>query len=238
EFGGVLFGCEADPPASPGAVLVAQPRVEELEIHAVVDHVQLPLVQAEPRLDLALHHVRVADHGPQAGAREQPPLRGEHVAVVGGERDAEPGRGPERRAAVGQPLRVPAVAGAVDVAARDALVRLDQVEAAAPELGAHRPRETPVSPDATDMERVAADHATGVPYPLAREQGDRDALRVERVDRPLDETLGAAVRVVALPHQRELHGAQPGARSSCRHTARTPSRTWGPCAESASGSIA
>ena len=39
-------------------------------------------------------------------------------------------------------------------------------------------------------------------------------------------------------YQRELHGAQPRARSSCRHTARTPSRTWGPCAVSASGSIA
>src|SRR5260221_7800329 len=179
--------------------------MEALEIHAVVDDVELPLGNAEARLNLPLHHARIADHGSQPRTPEQPASRAENVAVVGIERKTEPAEGPERRATVVQPLGMHAVPGAIDVATGDAFVRLNQIEGPARELTAHRAGETPVSPQASHMKRIAANDSLPVTHPFARQQRHGHALRPECIDRSLDETLGTPVGVVALPHQREMH---------------------------------
>src|SRR5256885_16911190 len=116
----------------------AHPRMERLKIDAVVDDVELRLRSAEMRADLVPDHARIADHGTQARAREQAPLRGEDIAVIGIERDTDPAERAEDRAAVAQPLRVHSVARAVDVATRDAFVRLNEIEGTARDLAAHR----------------------------------------------------------------------------------------------------
>ena len=62
-----------------------------------------------------------------------------------------------------------AVAGAVDVAAGDPLVRLHEVERLAGEPRAHRAGEAPVAPEPTDVERVHLEHlAARVPLSHSR----------------------------------------------------------------------
>ncbi len=132
----------------------AQPRMECFQIDAVVDDMQLRLRGAEMRADFISDHARIADDGAQTRAREHSPLRGKDVAMIGIERETGPGEQAEDRAAVVEPLRVHSVAGAVDVATRDAFVRLQK--------------------------RIAADHAPGVSDPRARDHGDCDTLLAER----------------------------------------------------------
>ena len=99
-------------------------RVEMFQVHAVVDHVQFFRRHAKAAQDLRAHHVRVADHAPQPRMLEHTALGGADIVVVGIERDADALRQPGRGAPDLQPVRVNAVACAVKVAARDALVRL------------------------------------------------------------------------------------------------------------------
>src|SRR5690349_151635 len=91
------------------AVRFAQPRVEALEVHTVVNDMELVLGDVEPRPNLVLHHARIADHRAKPRAREQATLGREYIAVVGIERDTDPGERAESGAAVMQPLSVHAV---------------------------------------------------------------------------------------------------------------------------------
>src|SRR2546423_10855174 len=128
--------------------------MKRFQIDAVVDDVELRLRGAEMRADFVPDHARIADDGAQPRAFEQAPFRSERVAVIGIEREAEPAEGPERRAPVVQPLSVHPVAGAVNVAAGDALVRLHEIKRPAGEVAAHGPRGTQVAPYATDVRRI------------------------------------------------------------------------------------
>ena len=149
--------------------------------------------------------------------------------MIGIEREPEAAKRTESGAPVLEPLGVHAVAGAVDVAAVDALMRLHELERPTGDLAAHRTGEAPVAPEAADVERVAADQAPGVADPLACEHGDRHTLPAERAEGALDEALGASVGAVALPHQGETHSRYFRASSSRSHRTRTPSSTRGSC---------
>src|SRR6266571_4731687 len=183
--------------------------MKRFQIDPVVDDVELRLRGAEMRADFVPDHVRIADHGPQPRAAEQTPFRSENVAVIGIEREAEPAQGPERRAAVVQPLSVHPVAGAVDIATGDALVRLNEIKRTAGDFAAHRPREAPVAPYATDVKRIAANHRARVAGPLACQHGHRNTLLAEGTARPFDEAFGTPVSAVALPHQGDVHSLVP-----------------------------
>ena len=84
-------------------------------------------------------------------------------------------------------------------------MRLNQIKGPAGEFTAHRVGETPVSRKTSDMKRIAANDSLRVAHPFARQHRHGNALRRERIDRSFDEELGAAVGVVALPYQREMH---------------------------------
>src|SRR5712692_5290713 len=208
---------------------LAQPRMERLGIDAVVDDVEPLLRRTEPRPDFVPHQARVADHRAQPRAREQPPFSGEDVAVIGIEREPQPAKRAKSGAPVLEPLGVHAVAGPVDIAAVDALMRLHELKRPAGDLAAHGAGETPVAPKAADVKRIAADQASGVADPFAREHGYRYTLPAERAECALDEALGTPVGVVALPNQGETHSRYFRASSSRSHRMRTPSSTCGPC---------
>src|SRR5256885_2649279 len=183
--------------------------MKRFQIDAVVDDVELRLRGAEMRADFVPDHARIADDGAQPRAFEQAPFRSERVAVIGIEREAEPAESSERRAAVVQPLGVHPVARAVNVAARDALVRLHEVKRQAGDFAAYGAREAPVAPYATDVKRIAANHRARITGPLTRQHGHRDALLAERTARPFDESLRAPVSAVALPAQGAVHCLVP-----------------------------
>src|SRR6266702_620266 len=164
-----------------------------------------------------------------ARSRGHAPFRGEDIAVIGIEREPQAAKRTESGAPVLEPLGVHAVAGAVDVAAVDALVRLHEIERPTGDLAAHRAGEAPVAPKAADVERVAANQAPGGADPFASEDGYRHTLPAERAEGALDEALGAPVGAVALPHQGEAHSRYFRASSSRSHRTRTPSSTCGPC---------
>src|SRR5205814_3679310 len=79
----------ADPRPLRAAQLGAKARIEMLEVHAAVDHVQLFRRDTEGAPDLIAHHARVADHGAQAWMLEEAALGRADVAVIRIERDAE-----------------------------------------------------------------------------------------------------------------------------------------------------
>src|SRR5512139_2455335 len=161
--------------------------MERVGVDAVVDDVQLRIVDAEMVLDLATDHARIADHGAQPRAREHACLSAENVAMVGAERLRQTRQRAERAGAILEPLPMHAVAGAVDVAAREALMRLDEIETLARGRSA---RKAPVAPYAADMKRVAADRPhVPAPLPVPRKDGDARALGCERVGRARDEAL-------------------------------------------------
>ena len=132
--------------------------------------------------------------------------------------------GAGRGAAQLEPAAVHAVAGAVDVAAGDALVRLHQVEALAPP-GA-RARRARTTSRATGCrrgtDRRAATRRAPQPSALARDQRDLGARALERRQRARDEALGAAVGVVALAHE-----GQPSPSRAARAPRRAPRRPAG-----------
>ncbi len=186
--------------------------MEIVEVDAVVDHPQFFRRDAETAPDLVPHHVRIADHRAQARIFEHAALGGADVAMVGIERDAEALEGPGRSAPDVEPFRVHAVAGAVDAAAGDALVRLHQVEAASLPGLARGARERRVAPGITDVEGVDGEETPRAPaVGLARDQRQFRARALERRQRAFDEALGPAVGVVALPDQRQAHSVSaPG----------------------------
>src|SRR2546430_9190994 len=183
--------------------------MKRFQIDAVVDDVELRLRGAEMRANFAPDHARIADDGAQPRAFEQAAFRSERVAVIGIEREAEPAESSERRAAGAQPLGVHPLARAVNVAARDALVRLHEVKRPAGDFAAYGAREAPVAPHAADVKRIAANHRARITGPLTRQHGHRDALLAERAARPFDEAFRAPVSAVALPHQGDVHCLVP-----------------------------
>src|SRR6185503_14290375 len=141
----------ADLGARRAAPAFALARMEMIQVHAVVDHVQLFRRDPEIALDLLAHHLRIADHRAQARMLEHALLGAAHVMVVRVERHAGALERARRGAPQREPAPVHAVAGAVDVAARDALVRLHHVEMLALPGAARGARERPVAPQVTDV---------------------------------------------------------------------------------------
>src|SRR5260370_295016 len=113
--------------------------MEMLEVDAAVDDVQLFRRDAKAALDLVAHHLRVADHGAQPRVLEHAPLGAADVAVVGIEGHAEPLERSRRRAPELEPAPVHPVSRAVQVASRNALVRLHHLEPLAAPGAARRP---------------------------------------------------------------------------------------------------
>ncbi len=98
------------------------------------------------------------------------------------------------------------------------------------------PREARVAPQAADVERVADhrhDAAARRLRPAARVDADLDAAGDERVDRALDEALGAAEGRVALADDAELHRGAAARAPRSRRGARRPRRRRAPRAASA-----
>src|SRR5215470_20296341 len=101
-----------------------------------------------------------------------------------------------------------AVAGAKDVAAEQALVRLHEIQLRPPDLAAGGAREAPVAPQAAEVERIddVRLHQLEVRLrPLARVQRDRYVALEQRFERALDEAFRPAVGRVALANDRETH---------------------------------
>src|SRR5258708_18019567 len=170
-----------------------------LQVDAVVDDVQLRGRDAEIAADLVAHHARIADHRAQPAVLERALARAADVAMIGIESDAEALERPCRGAAQLEPAPVHAVPGAIDVAARNALVRLHHVEGFAAPGSARRAGERPVAPQVADMERIDAQHAPRSPARgAARDEGDFGAGALQRRQGARDEALGAAIGVIAL----------------------------------------
>src|SRR3979490_95049 len=124
-----------------------------------------------------------------------------------------------------------AVAGAVDVAARDALVRLHDVEALAPPGLARGARERPGAPKVAhltgrdahgarmvaDMKGTDAQQAPRAPaFAAARDQRDFRPRALERRQGAGNEPLGAPIGVVALPYQGKFqHYARSSRAAAC-----------------------
>jgi len=132
-----------------------QPGVERIQVDTAVYDVQLFFGQSEMALNFLFDHVRIAYHRLELRAGEEFFFRREHVAVVRIEGDAESAQRAEHASALGQPLAVNAIAGAVYVAAGDTLVRLNQVEILVCQRAADATGEAPVAPQAAEVKGVA-----------------------------------------------------------------------------------
>ena len=133
---------------------------------------------------------------------------------------------PRQRRRVAQPLLEPdpvhAVAGAIDVAAQQPLVRLHQFRRLAGDAGANRAGEAPVAPQATDIGRVAQhrfDQLQPRLRPAPGVERDGDAALEQSFERALDEALGAAVGRVALADDRQPHRDIPSVSANSSNSA-------------------
>ena len=107
-----------------------------------------------------------------------------------------------------EPHGVHAVAGAVDVAAQQALMGLDQARLRAPHVAAGRAREAPVAPQRADVERIEdqrLDQLQARLRPRSRVQGNGDVALEQRLERPLGDALRRAFGLVVLADDREAH---------------------------------
>ncbi len=153
----------------------ATPRIEMLQVHAVMDHVQLPRREPEAPPDLLAHHARVADHGAQTRMLEHAPLGRADVAVIRIELDAEALERGGRGAPDVEPFGMHAVSGAVQIATGDAFVRLHQVEVACLPGAPRGTRERSVAPQIAGVERICKQQLAPLPtrraaWPPARNQ--------------------------------------------------------------------
>ena len=202
-----------------GGALRAELRVEQFAVDGVVDDVELRFGDAEAVADLVLHHSRVADHGLQPRAREEPPLHRPHVAVVRRQREAQPGEPRRALPALLLPHRMDAVARAVDVAAEETFVRFDQVGLGARDRAARRPREAPFAQQAARVPRVADDRLDQLELglrPRPRVERDRDVALEQRLERALEEPFRAYGGRVTLADDREPHGSRWGRVATAR----------------------
>jgi hypothetical protein len=140
-----------------GAQRHAMARMEVLQVDAVVDDVQLLAGDAEMARDVCLHHPRVANHRAQPRMLEEVAFDLADVAVIRIRAHLRPREARGLLQPVFEPLAVHAIAGAVDVASSDALVRLHEVEALARPRGARGAREARIAPKASDVRRIYAD---------------------------------------------------------------------------------
>src|SRR5712691_4880959 len=188
-----------------------------LQIHPVIDDVQLFPADAEGALDLVAHHLRVTDHGAQSRVLEHFLLRAAYVAVIRIQGNSNSFQYRGRAAPQVEPAAMHAVAGAVDVAARDALVRLHDVEAHAPPRLARGACERPVAPQVADVKGIDAQQAPRTPaLAAARDQRDLGPRALERRQGAGNKPLGAPIRAVTLPHQGELqHYARSSRAAAC-----------------------
>src|SRR3989475_8902631 len=142
-----------------------------LQIHPVIDDVELLPPDAEGALHLLAHHLRVADHGAQARVLEHLFFGAADVAVIRIQGNSDSFQYRSRALSQLEPSAMHAVARAVDVAARDALVRLHDVEALSSPRRARGTRERPVAPQVSDMERIDAQQAPRAPaFATARDR--------------------------------------------------------------------
>src|SRR5258706_6546905 len=135
---------------------------------------------------------------------EGPPLRGADITVVRIQRHAQAFE--ERRCGSPQlePAPMHAVAGAIDVAAGNALVRLHKVEARPPPRRASGAREGPVAPHLADVEGIDLHYPPRAPaFSLPADQGDFRTRPLERRHGACDEALGAPEWIEPLPHDGE-----------------------------------
>src|SRR5258706_8701816 len=109
-----------------------------------------------------------------------------------------------------------AVAGAVDVAAGNALVRLHDVEAFAPPRRARRARERPVAPEIADVEGIDGEGAARAPTGIfSANQCYFRAASLERRHGAGDEALRSAVGVVFLSDDRDFQFASSSRAAAC-----------------------
>src|SRR2546428_806146 len=175
-----------------------------LQIHPVIDDVELLPPDAEGALHLVAHHLRVADHGAQARVLEHLFFGAADVAVIRIQGNSNPFQYRSRALSQLEPAAMHAVARAVDVAARDALVRLHYVEALSSPRRGRGARERPVAPQVSDMEGIDAQQAPRAPaLAAARDQRDLGPRALERRQGAGNKPLGAPIRPVTLPHQGE-----------------------------------
>src|SRR5712691_5633629 len=188
-----------------------------LQIHPVVDDVQLVPLDAEGALDLVAHHLRIADHGAQAWVLEHLFFCAANVAVIRIQGNSDSFQYRSRALSQVEPAAMHAVASAVDVAARDALVRLHDVEALSSPRLARGARERPVAPEVADMKGIDAQQAPRAPaFAAARDQRDVGPRALERRQGAGNEPLGAPISVVALAYQGELqHYARSSRAAAC-----------------------
>src|SRR3982075_1609524 len=120
-----------------------------------------------------------------------------------------------------QPLVEPgsmhAVAGAIDVAAKQAFVRLHQLRRLRCDGPANRASEAPVAPQTADVKRVAQhrlDKLEPGVGPLPRIERNGDAALEQRFQCALDKTLAAAMGRVALANNGEAQASAPYCRGA------------------------
>ena len=97
-----------------------------------------------------------------------------------------------------------AIAGAIDIAPRNALVGLHQVERTRGEQATHAACKARVTPEPAEVERIACDDVEwGVRPPPARQQGHFEPFRLQHAGQALHVPFGAAERAVTLPKERD-----------------------------------
>src|SRR5712691_2904833 len=171
------------------------------QIHPAIDDVQLFPADAEGAPDLVAHHLRVADHGAQARVLEHLLLGAADVAMIRIQGNSDSFQYRSRALSQLEPAAMHAVARAVEVASRDALVRLHDVEALSSPRRARGTRERPVAPQDCDMEGIDAQQAPRAPaFAAARDQRELGPRPFERRQGAGNEPLGAPIRAVTLPY--------------------------------------
>ena len=135
-------------------------------------------------------------------------------------------RQPQYARAVGQPLCMHPVAGAVHIATGDPFMRLHQVKFAFRERRANGTPKTPVAPGTAGVKRIAAHKFGGLALdcavvPVARKHGDVNTLVPQCPHRARNKALAAAIRVISLPDKGDVHasisgGVAPAARTLMR----------------------
>lgn len=104
-----------------------------------------------------------------------------------------------------EPGGVDAVAGAIDIAAKHALVRLHQIRLRARDFARDRALKAPIAPQVAGIEGVAdvrLDQLQPGFRPFPRVQRDGDIALQQRFQRAFEKTLGTAVRRIALSDER------------------------------------
>ena len=101
-----------------------------------------------------------------------------------------------------EPLAMDAIAGAIDVATRNALVGLHQVERTRGEHAPHAACKARVTPEPAEVERIARDDVEWrVRSPPARQQGHFEPVCLQHAGQALHVPFGAAERAVGLTEE-------------------------------------